>query len=201
MLHLIKHQKNKNRQAASEEKPDLNAFDKVYERFRIPIMKYVFRKVGDVDTAEEVTQDVFMKVYQFRHTFDPSLEFSTWLWTIAKNTISDWFRKNGQSALLNDEADRLELDAQSVPSPRPNPEIKLIEASDREKLIRMTDLLTDLQKKALMMRLIYQLPYQEIARQLQISRSAVKCLIHRAKENLTKSWTEGNLFEVPPYNS
>lgn len=163
---------------------DKDAFSRVYKKFRKPILNYIVCKLRNRDIAEELTQEVFLKVYRFRESFDPQFEFSTWLWTIARNTLSDWFRKNRQASILEEGISGLSLDLEDVPSQNPNPEHVFIETADQEVLVQMMSVLTDLQKKALFMRLIHRLPYHEIASQLNLSLSAVKSVLHRARSTL-----------------
>ena len=78
------------------------------------------------------------------------------------------------------------VDLNEIPGIAPNPEFLLIETMEKVKLLQMMNALTDLQKKVFFMRLIHHLSYQEIAKNLDLSLSAVKCLVHRAKATLMK---------------
>src|SRR4051812_43628713 len=68
------------------------AYAKLYHRFRRPILRYVKSRLSNQAIAEEVTQDIFMKVHRFRESYNEEYAFSTWLWTIARNTIADYLR-------------------------------------------------------------------------------------------------------------
>ncbi len=165
---------------------DKEAFSKVYKRFKKPIFNYVSSKLRDRHMAEEVTQEIFIKSYRFRGSFDPRYKFSTWLWAISKNTLSDWFRKNKQIASHERDALNMFINVDEIPSLSPDPEHLLIECAEQEALFEVMNLLTDLQKKVFFMRLIDHLPYQEIATHLNLSLSSVKCLLHRARNTLIK---------------
>ena len=176
---------------------DQEAFSKVYKKFHKPILNHVSGKLRDPSVSEEITHDIFLKAYRFRSSFDPQYQFSTWLWTIAKNTLADWFRKNSQSSTLEEEAVRLGLSQEEIPSLHLDAELALIEHADQKVLVKMMDSLAGLQKKALLMRLIHQLPYHEIAKRLNLSLSSVKCLVHRAKSTLMERCGENsNLLEL-----
>src|SRR5690349_20550713 len=68
---------------------DMNAFSQVYSKFRKPILKFIQKRIKSSDISEELTQDIFLKIYQYRESYDPSYEPSTWIWTIARNTVYD----------------------------------------------------------------------------------------------------------------
>lgn len=172
------------------------AFEKIYKKFREPILNYVSGKMSDRDSAEELTQEIFIKAYRFRESYDPRYELSTWLWTIARNTLADWHRKNGGTSLLQVESGKLSGGTEEIPSLSPDPELALVESNHQKQLLQMMSGLTELQKKALFMRLIHHLPYREIAKQLNMSRSAVKCLVYRAKTTLLRKLDEGTALAL-----
>ena len=68
------------------------AFSKVYQRFSKPLLHYIRSRISDPEVAEELTQEVFLKAYRFRDSYQERYALSTWLWTIARNTISDHLR-------------------------------------------------------------------------------------------------------------
>lgn len=173
---------------------DPGFFESVYRRFKKPILVHVLGKVKNPHTAEEITQEVFIKAFRFRGKFDPRFEFSTWLWAIANNTITDWFRKMGRSMACLEEIANEPTEIDALPSPTLNPELALLEKTHRTKLAQAMTRLTEPQKRALLLRLIHQLSYHEIARKLGLSLSAVKCLVHRAKLTLIRGLDEGTVL-------
>jgi RNA polymerase sigma-70 factor (ECF subfamily) len=64
---------------------DAGAFEELFNRYKKAILNFVYRIVGSRETAEEVTQEAFMKAYNNLHIFDPKKKFLTWLYTIARN--------------------------------------------------------------------------------------------------------------------
>src|SRR4051812_34192450 len=76
-------------------------FDEIYGRFHGPILSYVRSKLGDEEAARELTQEVFLKVHRFRASYRDEYAVSTWLWTIARNTLSDHFRARGSAIELS----------------------------------------------------------------------------------------------------
>lgn len=71
---------------------DLDAFAALYERYRRPILAYLYQIVRDYDQAACIGQDVFLKVFQRADRYDPSRRFSTWFYTVARNTALDWLQ-------------------------------------------------------------------------------------------------------------
>jgi RNA polymerase sigma-70 factor, ECF subfamily len=153
------------------------AFSKVYERFRKPLLQFVKMRISDPAIAEELTQEVFLKAYRFRDSYQDRYALSTWLWTIARNTVSDHLRgpRHESSSV---ETDELACD-------RPCAERMAIHKEDRRTFLKMLRQLTRPQKRVIWMRVIHQLSYEEISRKLGLSLSAVKNLAHRAKTSLT----------------
>ncbi|MGZ3689491.1 MAG: RNA polymerase sigma factor [Bdellovibrionota bacterium] len=152
----------------------------LYRRFRKPIHRYIGTKIRDEGISEELTQEVFLKAFRFRESFELRYEFSTWLWTIARNTVIDWSRTKGLPMGSGSEA----FDPDQIVDPAPCAEGRLLERSEREHLMEVMKSLTELQRQALLLRVIHRLSYHEIARQLGLSLGAVKGLLFRAKETL-----------------
>jgi RNA polymerase sigma-70 factor (ECF subfamily) len=160
---------------------NIQAFEVLHKRFEKPIFRFISEKISNPDTAEELTQDVFMKAYRARESFEENFEFSTWLWTIAKNTTFDWLRKQKEEPLASLEDYTWEEIPCASPSPEARTRLKLDAKSNRRNLLKVMKSLTHLQKRALIMRVVRQLSYEEISKNLGLSISAAKCLVYRAK--------------------
>jgi RNA polymerase sigma-70 factor (ECF subfamily) len=151
----------------------MHFFTNAYRRFRKPIFHYVRSRIADIQVAEEVTQEIFLKVFRFSDSFDETRELSTWIWTIARNTVYDVLRRK------NDSEEPGELE--NFESPLENAEA-LLEKRDRWRMLRtVLKPLTKLQRRVLWLRVVRQLSYEEISRQLGLSLSAAKNLAYRAK--------------------
>jgi RNA polymerase sigma-70 factor (ECF subfamily) len=165
-----------------------DAFEKLFSRFRKPILSYVQARVANEETAQELTQEIFLKVYRFRDHYEDRYAFSTWLWTIARNTIADHLRgaksslHGMNSAVMSDDVVLDEL-----PSRERHAEELLENKDTRRGLLKIMRSLTRMQKRVLWMRVVHHLSYQEIAENLQLSLSAVKNLALRGKTAMTES--------------
>ena len=71
---------------------DNSAFDELFNRYKKPILNFIYRLIGNRETAEEVTQEVLVKVYMNIKVFDPDRKFSTWVYTIARNLAKNSLR-------------------------------------------------------------------------------------------------------------
>lgn len=71
---------------------DRDAFDGLFERYSARIRSFVFRFVGDREVAEDLTQEVFLKLYRNPRAFDPRGRFMTWIFAVARNACIDWLR-------------------------------------------------------------------------------------------------------------
>ncbi len=163
------------------------AFSKIYLIYKNPILRYVSQRVGDQEIVNDLGQEIFLKAHRFRSSYQSQYTFSTWLWTIARNTVSDWYRKHSRGEWMesSNPEDSLFFE-EKFSTPEPNAEILLEREAERQGFMQLLEKLTDLQKKVLWMRVIHQLSYQEIAKKLGLSLSAVKCLVYRSKKALSE---------------
>jgi RNA polymerase sigma-70 factor (ECF subfamily) len=91
---------------------DVKALEELVERYLKPIYNFIHQMVQDRDVAEDITQDVFLRMWKHMESFDAQKKFSTWLYAIAKNATLDWFKKKKNipfsSFLLEDGSSPLE---------------------------------------------------------------------------------------------
>ena len=154
---------------------DEAAFAELVRAYQTPVFNYVYRLVGNRALAEDLTQDVFLRVHQGLARFTLRAKFTTWLFQITKNRVLDEFRsreRRPQSASSIEDAGLVFLD----PSPE---DAELIDALWRAIAALPTDL-----KTALLLRDVVGMPYLEIAETLEISLANVKWRIFRAREDV-----------------
>ena len=72
---------------------DEKAFEKLVEKYLKPLYNFIFQLVRDKDTANDITQDVFVKIWKSISSYDSQKKFSTWIFAIAKNTAFDFLKK------------------------------------------------------------------------------------------------------------
>jgi RNA polymerase sigma-70 factor (ECF subfamily) len=168
---------------------DETSFELLLERYRTPLCHFLSRMVRDPAMGEDLAQEVFLRVYRARRDYKPSAKFTTWLFRIATNLALNAIR-DGRFRQLEDSLDERQEsdDGQElifeVPDHKPGPEQRLIER-DRAASIRCVVLaLPEKQRAAVLLHKYHEMDYEEIARVLDCSVSALKSLLFRAYETL-----------------
>ena len=155
---------------------DERAFTLIVRTYEQPVFNYVLRLVGDRTLAEDLTQEVFLRVYQGLPKFSLRCRFTTWLFQVTKNRVLDELRANERRPRLTvvlEDVPHLEvLDA-------PAEQVEAMDAVWRA----VEDLNVDL-KMALLLRDIVGLSYTEIADSLEITLATVKWRIYKAREEV-----------------
>jgi len=152
------------------------AFAELVETYRTPVFNYVLRLTGDAANAEDLTQEVFLRVYQGLPRFSLRCKFTTWLFQVTKNRVLDELRareRRPRGIVTLDDAPAIEV------FDRPVEETEALDALWRA----VHDLNPDL-KMALLLRDIVGLPYNEIADALEITLATVKWRIFKAREEV-----------------
>ncbi len=161
---------------------DRRAFEALFRRYTPPLVNFLARMLPERDRAEELAQEVFLRVYQARDRYEPRARFSTWLFSIASNLalneLGRSYRKR-ETPLEESVLDRLE-------DPQPGGEEHLEAKRAVSAVEQALASLPDRQRAALLLRAERGLGYAEIGEVLGASPSSVKSLIHRARENLLK---------------
>src|SRR5437868_7758414 len=155
---------------------DERAFAQILRAYETPIFNYVYRIVGDRALAEDLTQEVFVRVYQALPRFSLRCKFTTWLFQVTKNRVLDELRARERrpvSPLTLDDIPPLE----SV-----DPPVERVETMDA--LWRAIEALNVDLKMALLLRDVVGLSYTEIADSLEITLATVKWRIYKAREEV-----------------
>lgn len=164
---------------------DTSGAGELFERYAPALLRFADRLLSDRGTAEEVTQEVFVKVISRAHQFDGRAEVSSWLFAIAANACRDRRRRDRRATIVPLEA---------VPEPAQKAEGIEKVLGDRERREAVRRALAELseeQREALVLARYHGLPYAEIAEVLGISVGAVKTRIFRAVEALKSRFSEG----------
>lgn len=154
---------------------DAGAFSVLVRRHETRVFNYVLRLVGDRSLAEDLTQEVFLRVFQRLPTFSFRCKFTTWLFQVTKNRVLDEIRDRERQPI------QVALDETA---PLSAPDVPLEEGETLAALWQAIEgLPTDL-KMALLLREIVGFSYSEIAEALEITLSTVKWRIFSAREAL-----------------
>jgi RNA polymerase sigma-70 factor (ECF subfamily) len=157
----------------------------IYERYKQPIFNFCLRILGNRADAEDATSEVFLSLFSKKYIFDPKAKFSTWIYTIARNSCIDKLRKKkfSVSFWFKETHEGKETFFDTADS-RPNSRERL-DDSERSDLIKEAIQGLPLeQKEAIVLREYQALSYEEIAVILNCSLEKTKILIFRAREHL-----------------
>jgi RNA polymerase sigma-70 factor, ECF subfamily len=163
------------------------SFDLLLRRYRTPLVNFLFRMVHDRATAEDLAQEVFLRVYRARKQYSPSAKFTTWLFRIATNLALNSIRDNRHRQMdrsLDAPVDEEDAAPMELPSREVRIDQHMIE-QDRCHFIRQAvAALPEKQRVAVLLHKYEEMDYGEIAKVLDCSESALKSLLFRAYETL-----------------
>ena len=161
-------------------KGDQDAFRSFYKMFVAKVYNTALSFTKNEQEAEEITQDVFTKVFQNAHQFKGDSSPSTWVYRITVNTSLNLVKKKKRFSFLSLSQTPAEIPAFDHPG-------ILLEQKEKARLLfQVIDTLPDNQKTAFILSFVEELPRQEVADIMQLSLKAVESLLQRAKKNLRK---------------
>lgn len=170
------------------QKGDENAFKQLYEKFRIPILNFIYRFIHDRRIAEELTQEVFLRVYKSVSSYLPSAKFSTWLYRIATNVSINERKASKYRYEIEPIESRYDYGTKVFEFADQKTHAKSddkIVLKERQAVVRDAIMeLTQKQRMALLFRINEQLSYKEIGSLVGCTEGAVKSIIFRAKTAL-----------------
>jgi RNA polymerase sigma-70 factor (ECF subfamily) len=164
---------------------DAGGAEELFERYAPALLKFADRMLGNRESAEEVTQEVFVKVISRAHQYDGRAAVASWLFAIAANACRDKRRRDRRAAVVPLEA------VGELPARGEGAEARMAGRERRAAVRRALEGLSEEQREALVLARYHGLPYSEIARVLGISVGAVKTRIFRAVETLKARFSEG----------
>ena len=170
---------------------DTAAFEELFHRYKKPILNFIYRMLGNKETAEEVAQEVFMKAYNNLYIFDTERKFSTWLYTIAKNMAKNAIRDRRYFKDVSLETNVFEKDEaitlkEVIADPVADPG-EMAEAEELEKEAqKVLDSLPPEYREVITLSSVQGLTYKEIAQILGCSIASVGMRLAKAKELFMK---------------
>ena len=163
---------------------DQSAWQIVVRMHRRKVFNIAYKFVGSVDQAEDLAQDVFIKVFRSLRTFDRRANFQTWLYSVTRNLCIDHYRalRKEREALNRD----LDIDVVAPASLDRSPH-QLLEAQDQATLLRRAlQRLPPAMRTAVVLRDLRELSYEDIARTLNLPDGTVKSRISRGRSELAR---------------
>ncbi|ABW18750.1 RNA polymerase sigma factor [Alkaliphilus oremlandii] len=166
---------------------NIDSFEQLILAHQKKAFNIAYRILGNLEDANDVTQEALLKAYKGISKFNAKSSFSTWLYTIVTNTSMDFIRKNRKTIVtyLDREYETEEGSYKTqVYSDQETPE-EILEKKEVQKLVNdAIEQLSDEHRKIIVLRDIQQFSYQEIAQILNCSEGTVKSRINRARNNL-----------------
>jgi RNA polymerase sigma-70 factor (ECF subfamily) len=172
------------------------AFTHLVENYQRPVYNLCYRMLGDADEAEDASQETFLRVYRNIKNYDSDRSFSTWLLSIAAHLCIDQLRKRRMTVISMDTTPYLEPADGS-----PGPESAFFLKEDQRRVQTLLKTLNPHDRAAVILYYWYDYSYDEIARSLSLTPSAVKSRLHRARLSMAQTWSEQkNTNFVPERN-
>ena len=165
------------------QKGETEAMDELLRRYKNPIYHFAFRLIGNTSEAQDIAQEVFLKVHQSKDTYAPTGKFSTWIFSITHNLTLSRLRKNKWLVMWPRKEDNPD-ELKDFQSPDLSPDAVVCENEVSVIVKKCIQSLPFLQREALLLREYESLDYQDIAKILKKSLGTVKTLIYRARQNL-----------------
>ena len=167
---------------------DDSSFDFLLVKYRSPLVNFLYRMVRDRATAEDLAQDVFLRVYRAREEYVPSAKFTTWLFRIATNvalnSVRDNRRQKMETSLDAPAGDEKDSGPRELPAREMRIDEHLLERDRVEFIQRAIASLPEKQRAAVLLHKYEEMDYAEIAKVLGCTEAALKSLLFRAYENL-----------------
>ena len=163
---------------------DQQAWEAIVRQYRRRVFNVAYKFVGRHDEAEDLTQEIFLKVFRALNTFDRRANFQTWLISISRNLCIDHYRSvRKERETIDRHVDAADLS----PAARGPDPLSTLQRLDRRELLRraMLELPTAL-REAVLLRDIQEFSYQEIAQRLKLPEGTVKSRINRGRHELAQ---------------
>ncbi len=167
-----------------------DGFEELVRRYQRPITNYVYRMLNNYDAALDVTQEVFIKVYNSLARYSSEYKFSTWLYRIAHNAAIDYMRRNSvnpQSLEAENADGTYQLQIESC---QPNPEQERERSEWRAEIETVVKCLPQVYRELILLRHAQDLSYDEIAEITNLPLGTVKNRLFRAREMMREIFVE-----------
>jgi RNA polymerase sigma-70 factor (ECF subfamily) len=167
---------------------DESAFDYLVQKYRRAMLNFMFRMAHNSAAAEDLAQEVFLRVYRSRASYEPTAKFTTWLYRIATNLAVNHARDSKhdrpETTQSLDEPDAETGQTMDVADSSLTVEENILRRERMEAIRQRVQALPERQRMAVLMHKYQQMDYRQIAEVLKLSESATKSLLFRAYETL-----------------
>ena len=163
------------------------AFEILVQRYRNPLVNFVFRYLGDYESCVDVVQETMIKVYRYKDTYQSIAKFSTWIYTIAGNLAKTELQRRKRRSILSINAFGKDNDEDyEIPDENYRPDT-ITDSGIKDEIIQKAFMkVSEAYRKAVILRDIQELSYEEIADIMGITVGTVKSRINRGRAQLQK---------------
>jgi RNA polymerase sigma-70 factor, ECF subfamily len=179
------------------------AFTRLVETYQKHVYNLCYRMLGEAESAEDAAQETFLRAFQHLHRYDRKRPFGTWLLSIAAHYCIDRLRRR-KFTMTSIEQDEDEGGYELPDTDGPNPETEAIHGEQRQQMQALLKRLDAVDRAAIVMRYWHDCSEAEIAESLNLTVSAVKSRLHRARRALAGLWknnTAASNHERRPHES
>ncbi len=173
---------------------DQSAFDYLVQKYRRPLVGFMYRMAHNAAAAEDLAQEVFLRIYRSRQTYEASAKFTTWLYRIATNLAVNHARdtrhERAEMTVSLDEPDEETGTTPDLADGTITAEEALVRRERMLAIRAKVEALPERQKMAVIMHKYQQMDYKQISQVLKLSESATKSLLFRAYETLREQLKE-----------
>ncbi len=163
---------------------DEYAFEEIVHRYKDRLLNFVFRFLGQIDEAEDIVQDTFLKVYKNRDAYENIARFSTWIYTIAGNLAKTELRKRKRRRVFSISRMGVDEKEYEIPSTGKSPE-ENTEGNFNEKMIQAAiEKLPEKFRTVIILRDIQELSYDDISKIIGVPLGTIKSRVNRARLKL-----------------
>jgi RNA polymerase sigma-70 factor (ECF subfamily) len=167
---------------------DESAFDYLVQKYRRPIVNFMYRMAHNAAAAEDLAQEVFLRAYRSRSSYEASAKFTTWLYRIATNLAINHARdtrhERPETTVSLDEPDQETGTTLDIAGKSLSAEENIVRRERLMAIRQKVQALPERQRMAVVMHKYQQMDYKQIAEVLKLSESATKSLLFRAYETL-----------------
>jgi len=162
---------------------DQAAFGRLVAAYQTPVYNLAYRMLGSAAEAEDAAQEAFLRAYIHLKSYDPQRPFSTWLFSIASHYCIDQLRRRRITWLPLEDEFALPV---RFTSANPGPEATAARREQQDQMQQLLDVLSPTDRAAITLHYWYDYSYQEIAQTLDLTVSAVKSRLYRARRALAE---------------
>ena len=162
------------------------AFEILVQRYKNPLVNFVYRFLGDYETCLDVVQETFIKVYRYKNSYISIAKFSTWIYTIAGNLAKTEYQRRKRRKFFSINSYGENKETLDIPDERYRPDIAT-DSGIKDKIIQKALLkVSPVYREVLILRDIQGLSYEEISEIMGITTGTVKSRINRGRSQLQK---------------